>query len=215
MPAPFSASWLAGQVTSIGPGEILYAQGDPSETVLYVQSGQVTLSLTSRGGKEAIVGMLHGGDFCGEGALAGQRVRPTTATTGAASRIRVIPKDQMIRLLHQDHAFAEYFIGYMLTRNRRLEDNLVDQMFHSSEQRLARTLLLLSAYEETSNGPRPLLHPITQEVLAEMVGTTRSRVNLFMNRFRKDGLINYDAHGLTVHDTLREVVRRENPAADR
>jgi CRP/FNR family transcriptional regulator, cyclic AMP receptor protein len=162
------------------------------------------LSVVSRAGKEAVVGMLGSGDFFGEGALAGQPVRLATATAMTASRILVVPKRQMIRLLHRQHAFSDRFISYMLGRNSRLEEDLVDQLFNASEKRLARTLLQIARYGKPQ-GPRRLLPRISQQVLAEMVGTTRSRVNFFMNKFRKLGFIEYNG-GLKIHDALLSVV---------
>jgi CRP/FNR family transcriptional regulator, cyclic AMP receptor protein len=183
---------------------VIFSQGDPSNTVLYIQYGSVKLSVVSRTGKEAVVGMLGSGDFFGEGALAGQPVRLATATAMTESRILVVPKRQMIRLLHRQHEFSDRFISYMLARNSRLEEDLVDQLFNASEKRLARTLLLIARYGKPQ-GPRRLLPRISQQVLAEMVGTTRSRVNFFMNKFRKLGFIEYNG-GLKIHDALLSVV---------
>jgi CRP/FNR family cyclic AMP-dependent transcriptional regulator len=183
---------------------VIFSQGDPSNTVLYIQYGSVKLSVVSRTGKEAVVGMLGSGDFFGEGALAGQPVRLATATAMTESRILVVPKRQMIRLLHRQHEFSDRFISYMLARNSRLEEDLVDQLFNASEKRLARTLLLIARYGKPE-GPRRVLPRISQQVLAEMVGTTRSRVNFFMNKFRKLGFIEYNG-GLKIHDALLSVV---------
>jgi CRP/FNR family transcriptional regulator, cyclic AMP receptor protein len=183
---------------------VIFSQGDPSDSVLYIQNGSVKLSVVSRTGKEAVVGMLGSGDFFGEGALAGQPVRLATATAMTESRILVVPKRQMIRLLHRQHEFSDRFISYMLARNTRLEEDLVDQLFNASEKRLARTLLLIARYGKPQ-GPRRLLPRISQQVLAEMVGTTRSRVNFFMNKFRKLGFIEYNG-GLKIHDALLSVV---------
>jgi CRP/FNR family cyclic AMP-dependent transcriptional regulator len=188
------------------------SQGDPADTVLYIQHGTVKLSVLSRSGKEAVVGMLGPGDFFGEGALAGQPVRLATATTVTASRILVVAKSQMIRVLHQQHALSDSFIAHMLSRNNRLEEDLVDQLFNASEKRLARTLLLLARYGKP-DGPRRVLPSISQEVLAEMVGTTRSRVNFFMNKFRKLGFIDYNG-GVKVHQALLSVVLHDVPASD-
>jgi CRP/FNR family transcriptional regulator, cyclic AMP receptor protein len=183
---------------------VIFSQGDPSDSVLYIQNGSVKLSVVSRTGKEAVVGMLGSGDFFGEGALAGQPVRLATATAMTESRILVVPKRQMIRLLHRQHEFSDRFISYMLARNTRLEEDLVDQLFNASEKRLARTLLLIARYGKPQ-GPRRLLPRISQQVLADMVGTTRSRVNFFMNKFRKLGFIEYNG-GLKIHDALLSVV---------
>src|SRR5439155_14730097 len=173
----------------------------------------VKLSVVSEAGKEAVVGMLGRGEFFGEGALAGQPVRLATATAMAASKILVVPKRQMIRLLHQQHALSDRFIAHMLARNSRLEEDLVDQLFNASEKRLARTLLLLARYGRP-DGPGRVLPKISQEVLAEMVGTTRSRVNFFMNKFRKLGFIDYNG-GLKVHHALLSVVLHDSSASSR
>jgi CRP/FNR family transcriptional regulator, cyclic AMP receptor protein len=203
---------IARRVADYAPNAIIYSQGDPSDAVLYIQQGSVKLSVISQTGREAVVGILDAAEFFGEGALAGQPVRLATATAMTRSRIRVVPKRQMIRLLHQKHAMSDRFIAYMLGRNNRLELDLIDQLFNASEQRLARTLLGLARYGKP-NGPRRELPKISQEVLAEMVGTTRSRVNFFMNKFRKLGFIDYNG-GLTVHDALLSVVLHDPAAAN-
>jgi CRP/FNR family cyclic AMP-dependent transcriptional regulator len=192
----------------------IFAQGDPADTVLYIQQGSVKLTVLSQAGREAVVAVLGPGDFFGEGALAGQPVRLATATAMTASRILVVPKRQMIRLLHQQHTLSDRFIAHMLARNTRLEEDLVDQLFNASEKRLARTLLLLARYGKP-NGPRRVLPRISQEVLAEIVGTTRSRVNFFMNKFRKLGFIDYDRGGVKVHHALLSVVLHDTPPSDR
>jgi CRP/FNR family transcriptional regulator, cyclic AMP receptor protein len=183
----------------------IFVQGDPCDAVFYVQRGSVKLSVVSETGREAVVGVLGPRDFFGEGALAGQPVRLATATAMTATRIRVVPKRQMIRLLHQQHTLSDRLIAHMLARNSRLEEDLVDQLFNASEKRLARTLLLLARYGKP-DGPRRTLPKMSQEVLAEMVGTTRSRVNLFMNKFRKLGFIDYNGGGIKVHHALLSVV---------
>jgi CRP/FNR family transcriptional regulator, cyclic AMP receptor protein len=208
-----SSPGVAGRVVDYQPAATIYSQGDPSQTVLYIQQGSVKLSVLSPAGKEAIVGVLSAGDFLGEGALAGQPVRLATATAMTESRIRVIPKEQMIRLLHRQSALSDRFIAHMLARNTRLEEDLVDQLFNASERRLARTLLLLARYGKP-DGPRLVLPKISQEVLAEMVGTTRSRVNFFMNKFRKLGFIDYNG-GLKVHHALLSVVLHDSPPSNR
>jgi len=195
-------------------GKAIFAQGDPADTVLYIQQGTVKLSVLSERGKEAVVGVLAQGDFFGEGALAGQPVRLATATAMTASRILVVPKRQMIRLLHQQHALSDRFIAHMLARNTRLEEDLVDQLFNASEKRLARTLVLLARYGK-SDGPRKVLPKFSQEVLAEMVGTTRSRVNFFMNKFRRLGFVDYNGASLKVHHALLSVVLLDTPQSDR
>ncbi len=206
-----NAPGMAGKVEDYRLAETIYAQGDRSDSVLYVQHGSVKLSVLSQTGKEAVVGVLSAGEFFGEGALAGQPVRLATATALAPSRIRVVPKRQMIRLLHQQHGLSDRFIAHMLARNTRLEEDLVDQLFNASEKRLARALLLLARYGKP-DGPRRVLPKISQEVLAEMVGTTRSRVNFFMNKFRKLGFIEYNG-GLKVHDALLSVVLHDSAAS--
>jgi CRP/FNR family transcriptional regulator, cyclic AMP receptor protein len=203
---------VARKVVDYRPAATIHSQGDPSDTVLYIQQGSVKLSVLSETGKEAVVGVLGPGDFFGEGALAGQPVRLATATAMTASTILVVPKRQMIRLLHSQHALSDRFIAYMLARNTRLEEDLVDQLFNASEKRLARTLLLLARYGK-ADGPRRVLPKISQEVLAEMVGTTRSRVNFFMNKFRKLGFIDYNG-GLKVHHALLSVVLHDSPVSD-
>jgi CRP/FNR family cyclic AMP-dependent transcriptional regulator len=202
---------VSGKVVEYPPAEQIFAQGESSDTILYIQQGRVKLSVLSSSGREAVVGVLSAGDFFGEGALAGQPVRLATATAMTASRIRVVPKRQMIRLLHEQHAFSDRFISHMLARNNRLEEDLVDQLFNASEKRLARTLLLLARYGKP-DGPNRVLPKISQEVLAEMVGTTRSRVNFFMNKFRKLGFIDYNGV-LKVHNALLSVVLHDTPAS--
>src|SRR5580704_8272523 len=184
--------------------QVVFSQGDPCDHVMYVQSGAIQLSVLSNTGKQAIVAVLGPGEFLGEAALAGHPIRLETATAATASTVLVIPKRQMIRLLHSQHAFSDRFIAHMLLRNARLEADLVDQLFNSSEKRRARTLLLLARYGR-ENQPQRLLPKISQETLAEMVGTTRSRVNFFMNKFKKLGFIEYD-HGLKINSSLLSVV---------
>jgi CRP-like cAMP-binding protein len=184
-------------------GAVIFSQGDLGRDIRYLQTGAVTLSVLSHGGKEAVVAMLAPGDFFGEGVLAGQPVRIATATAAAVSSVLVIEKASMVRLLHEEPDFSDRFIAFMLTRNIRIEADLVDQLFNSSEKRLARTLLLLARYGQTN--PQRALPRVSQETLAEMVGTTRSRVNFFMNKFRKLGLIEYNG-GLKVNSSLLSVV---------
>ena len=192
-----------GQVVPYRRDEVVYAQGDPSTDIRYLQKGTIKLSVLSSTGKEAVVAMLTAGDFFGEGALAGQAVRMGTATAVAASQVLIIEKEAMVRLLHQEPAFSDRFIAYMLTRNLRIEADLVDQLFNSSERRLARTLLLLARYGQAN--PQRTLPKISQETLAEMIGATRSRVNFFMNKFRKLGLIEYNG-GLKINSSLLSIV---------
>ena len=196
---------LGKHVVSYARKEVVFSQGDPSDSVLYVRIGAIQLSVLSHAGKEAVIATLGPGDFLGEGALSGQPVRLETATATAATTTIVVPKRQMIRLLHSQHAFADKFIAHMLVRNARLEADLVDQLFNSSEKRLARTLLLLARYGQEADKPLGKLPKISQETLAEMVGTTRSRVNFFMNKFKKLGFVEYNG-GLKVNPSLLTVV---------
>ncbi len=182
---------------------VVFSQGDPANDVRYIQKGTIKLSVLSRIGKEAVVALLGVGDFFGEGALTGQLVRMMTATAMSASSVLVIEKETMVHLLHEESGFSDRFISYMLTRNLRVEADLIDQLFNSSEKRLARTLLLLARYGQAS--PDRKLPKISQELLAEMVGTTRSRVNFFMNKFKKLGFIEYNG-GLKVNSSLLSVV---------
>jgi CRP/FNR family cyclic AMP-dependent transcriptional regulator len=191
-------------VATYRPTDVIFSQGDASDSVMYIQQGGVKLSVLSRGGKEAVLAMLGAGDFFGERALAGHPVRLETATAVAATKVLIIPKQQMIRLLHDQHALSDRFIAHMLARNVRIEEDLIDQLFNSSEKRLARTLLLLARYGKPDQTHR-VLPRISQETLAEMVGTTRSRVNFFMNKFRKLGFIEYNG-GLKVNHSLLTVI---------
>jgi CRP/FNR family cyclic AMP-dependent transcriptional regulator len=187
-------------------GGVIFTQGDPCDTVLYVQKGGVKLSVLSTAGREAIVAMLGPGHFFGEGCLSGQTVRMGRATATVPSTILVIEKDQMVTLLHEQPALSDRFIAHILTRNIRIQEDLVDQLFNSTEKRLARTLLLLARHgRSAATGTIP---KITQETLAEMVGTTRARVNVFMNKFKRLGFIDY-RHELIVHDTLKAVVAED------
>lgn len=199
-----NSSGVVGRTTTYPADGVIYVQGAKSDAVYFVQSGSVRLSVTSRDGKEAIVGVVEQGHFFGEGALAGQPVRLGSATAMASSRILVIPKRQMLRLLHQQHALSDRFIAHMLARNARLEEDLIDHLFNAGEKRLARTLLLLARFGRPKGTSR-VLPRMSQQVLAEMIGTTRSRVNFFMNKFRKLGFIEYNGD-LTIHDTLLSVV---------
>ena len=185
-------------------GAVVFAQGAQANSVLYVQEGGVKLSVLSSVGKEAVVAMLGPGDFLGEGCLAGQPLRMGTAKAVMRTALLRIPKREMVRMLHEHSEFSDRFIAHMLTRNIRIEEDLVDQLFNSSEKRLARTLLLLARYGKEDMTPR-VLPKLSQETLAEMVGTTRSRVNFFMNKFRKLGLIEYNG-GLKVNSSLLSIV---------
>jgi CRP-like cAMP-binding protein len=182
----------------------LFVQGAAANSVFYIQSGQVKLSVVSHGGKEAVVAVLGSGDFCGEGCLAGQSRRMASATALAATTALRISKTEMMRTLHEQPALSDRFIAHMLARNIRIEEDLVDQLFNSSEKRLARTLLLLARYGDEP-APLRLLPKLSQETLAEMVGTTRSRVNFFMNKFRKLGFIEYNGV-LKINGALLSIV---------
>jgi len=195
---------VARKIVEFRRSETIFAQGDPCDSVLYIQKGGVKLSVLSKTGREAVVAMLGPGDFFGEGCLAGQPVRMGSATAITGSTILQVDKDQMVRLLHKQHALSDRFIAHMLARNIRIEEDLVDQLFNSSEKRLARTLLLLARYGEQDK-PHKAVPKISQATLAEMVGTTRSRVNFFMNKFKRLGFIEYK-DGLKVHNSLLTVV---------
>src|ERR1700693_1935760 len=195
---------VARKVTEFKKKQVVFSQGDPAKNVLYIQKGGVRLSVVNDTGKEAVVAILGPSDFFGEGCLAGQPIRIGTATAIAATTVLVIEKKEMIRVLHAEHAFSDRFISYMLSRNIRIEEDLVDQLFNSSEKRLARTLLLLARYGKEDT-PQKMVPKVSQEMLAEMIGTTRSRVNLFMNKFRKLGFIK-STGGLKVDSSLLSVV---------
>src|SRR5687767_1384427 len=193
-------------IAHFGRGDAIFTQGDLCAHVLYIQSGGVKLSVLSQAGKEAVVAMLGPGEFFGEGCLAGQKLRIGSATALTPSVILHIQKDSMVRLLKKHHAMSDRFISHMLRRNIRIEEDLVDQLFNSSEKRLARALLLLARYGEQSR-PIRVVPRLSQETLAEMVGTTRSRVNFFLNKFKKLGFIEYDGKlPLKIHSSLLSVV---------
>jgi CRP-like cAMP-binding protein len=197
------------QRAEYGSGARIFAQGDLATSVMYVETGAVRLSIVSHAGKEAVVAVLDVGHFFGEGCLAGQAQRIATATAMVPSTILAVEKPDMVRQLHAQPAFADRFLTHMLTRNIRIEEDLIDQLFNSSEKRLARTLLLLARYGEPEASHRALPR-VSQEVLAEMVGTTRSRVNFFMNKFRKLGFIDYNGV-LKINNSLLSVVLRDGP----
>lgn len=185
--------------------DVLFSQGDAANAVFYIQEGRVKLTAVSAQGKEAIVAVLERTDFFGEGCLAGQPLRLAAAKALDASTIVRIDKLAMIQVLHEQAAFSELFMAYLLSRNARIEADLVDQLFNSSEKRLARVLLLLAHFGKESK-PEPVIAKISQETLAEMVGTTRSRISFFMNKFRKLGLIEYNGGGLHIHSALLNIV---------
>ncbi len=196
------------QVVEYSRSETIFSQGDAAETVVYIQQGGVQLSVASNAGRQAVVAMLGPGDFCGEGGMAGQPVRMATATALTPTTVLVIAKDEMTRALHAEHALSDRFIAYMLGRNIRIEEDLIDQLLNSSEKRLARTLLLLARYGKQDK-PDRVLPKISQATLADMVGTTRSRVNAFLKKFERLGFINVGPLGITVYSSLLTVVLRD------
>jgi len=198
---------VARRIVEYRRADVIFTQGDPCESVLYIQQGAVTISVLSKTGREAVVAMLGPGDFFGEGGLAGQPVRMGTATASIRSTILFVNQDEMVRLLHQQHAMSDRFIVHLLARTIRIEEDLVDQLFSSSEKRLARKLLLLARYGERDK-PARAVPAISQETLAEMIGTTRSRVNFFMKKFQRLGFIDYK-DGLKVNNSLLTVVLHE------
>ena len=203
----FDSADVARKVKEVKRAEVIFSQGDDAKSVMYVQKGGVKLSVVNEVGKEAVVAILGPGDFFGEGCLAGQSVRMGTATAVTPSTLLVIEKSEMLKVLHEQHALSDRFISFMLARNIRIEEDLVDQLFNSSEKRLARTLLLLARYGKEDQ-PHGVLPKVSQETLAEMIGTTRSRVNFFMNKFRKLGFIRYNGK-IEINTSLLSVVLHE------
>jgi CRP/FNR family cyclic AMP-dependent transcriptional regulator len=196
-------------VVQYARGDAIFKQGDVSEDVMYIQAGGIKLSVVSKTGREAVVAMLGPGDFFGEGCLAGQHFRMGTATAITPSTILLLGKERMVRLLHKQHAMSDRFISHMLARNIRIEEDLIDQLFNSSEKRLARTLLLLARYG-SQDKPIRTVPRMSQETLAEMIGTTRSRVNFFLNKFKKLGFIEYAGElPIKINSTLLSVVLHE------
>jgi CRP/FNR family cyclic AMP-dependent transcriptional regulator len=206
-PQTFLSTIDGGRKTlSFPKNQMVFSQGDSSDAVFYIQKGRVRLSVVSKKGKEATIGVLNEGNFFGEGCLAGQPLRMCSATAMTDCTLMRIDKKSMMEVLHREHAFSDMFVAYLLTRNIRYEEDLVDQLFNSSEKRLARILLLLAHFGKDGK-PEIVIPKISQESLAEMVGTTRSRVSFFMNRFRKLGFIDYDGgSGLQVHSALLNIV---------
>jgi CRP/FNR family cyclic AMP-dependent transcriptional regulator len=201
-----NAAASARKVVSYRRGELVFSQGDAASDIRYLQKGAIKLSVLSGIGKEAVVAMLGPGDFFGEGVLTGQTLRMATATAVVPCSVLSIEKDAMVRLLHEEPAFSDRFITYMLARNIRIEADLVDQLFNSSEKRLARVLLLLARYGEANPvNPQRTVPKLSQETLAEMIGATRSRVNFFMNKFRKLGFIEYNG-GIKINASLLSIV---------
>lgn len=199
-----SSSGSSRRLAKYKKGQLLFSQDDPSSNVMYIQSGNAKITIVNPQGKEAVLAILGPGDFVGEGCIIGNPVRMATATAIAPLSAMVIEKKEMMRVLHEQGEFAQKFIQYMLERNIKIEADLVDQLFNSSEKRLARALLILARYGKAGE-PETLVAKISQETLAELVGTTRSRVNFFMNKFRKLGFIHYNG-GLQVHSSLLNVV---------
>jgi CRP/FNR family transcriptional regulator, cyclic AMP receptor protein len=191
----------------------IFEQGDVADTVYYLQKGKVKLTVLSDQGKEAVVGILEPGQFFGEGCLNGHKLRISTTTAMEHCVVTAITKAAMIATLHDQPAFSELFMAYLLTRNSRIEEDLIDQLFNSSERRLARMLLLLANFGK-EDAPQPISPNISQETLAEMIGTTRSRVSFFMNKFRKLGLINYNGH-IEVNSSLMSAVLHDKPGLNR
>ena len=198
---------VARKVIEFKKAEVVYSQGDTAKSIMYLQAGGIKLSVVNEVGKEAVVAILEPGDFFGEGCLAGQPVRIGTATAITPSAVLDIEKSEMFKVLHEQHAFSDRFLTFMLARNIRIEEDLIDQLFNSSEKRLARTLLLLARYGKEDR-PQGVLPKVSQETLAEMIGTTRSRINFFMNKFRKLGFIKYNG-GLQINTSLLTVVLHE------
>ena len=198
---------MARRVVEYRRSQKIYSQGDRATSVIYIQKGGVKLSVVNETGKEAVVAILGPGDFFGEGCLAGQSICTSTATAIAPTTLLAIEKNQMIRVLHEEHEFSDRFIAYTLARIVRVEEDLIDQLFNSSEKRLARTLLLLARYGAPGHAQK-VLPKVSQEMLAKMIGTTRSRVNFFMNKFRKLGFIQYNGE-IHVNNSLLSVVLHE------
>lgn len=210
-PAFLDSAGLSKKVVDYSRDESIFAQGDRCASVMYIQKGGVKLSVLSKTGREAVVAMLGPGDFFGEGCLAGQSIRIGSATAITPTTVLVIGKAQMVKVLHEHSSFSDRFIAHMLSRNVRIEQDLVDQLFNSSEKRLARALLLLARYGKQEK-PRQVVATISQETLSEMVGTTRSRVNFFMNKFKRMGFIEYDGDlgaGIQINSSLLSVVLHE------
>ena len=198
---------VSRRISEFHRNELIFNQGDPADSVMYIQNGGVKLSVVNGSGKEAVVAMFGPTDFFGEGCMAGQTIRMGTATAATPTTLLVIQKKEMLRALHAEQELSDHFIAYMLAHNIRVEEDLIDQLFNSSEKRLARTLLLLARYGSQEQ-PDGILPSVSQETLAEMIGTTRSRVNFFMNKFRKLGFIEYNGK-IRVNKSLLTVVLHE------
>ncbi|AZG75885.1 Crp/Fnr family transcriptional regulator [Methylocystis rosea] len=211
-PKAFLAIAGAGRSTSNwNKGQVIFSQGDPADALFFIQEGKVKVTTLSTQGKEAVVAILGASDFFGEGCLAGQKLRISTLTAITDCTLSRVEKATVIRLLHDNPDFSALFMTYLLARNIRIEADLIDQLFNSSEKRLARLLLLLANFGQEGS-PQPILASITQETLADMIGTTRSRVSFFLNKFRRLGFIEYNGH-FTVHSSLLNVVLHDDPRA--
>src|SRR6202522_527525 len=206
-PKTFLSTMNGGRkIVAFPKKKTIFVQGESSDAVFYIQKGKVRLTVVSQIGKEATIGILNEGDFFGEGCLTGQPLRLCSATAMTDCSVMKIDKKSMVEVLHREHTFSDMFVAYLLTRNIRYEEDLVDQLFNSSERRLARILLLLAQFGKDGK-PETVIAKISQETLSEMIGTTRSRVSFFMNRFRKLGFIDYDGgSGLQVHSSLLNIV---------
>ena len=213
-PKEFLATVNGGRTLShYRKGQAIFSQGDLADFVFYIQSGKVKVTVVSDQGKEAIVAVLGSDEFCGEGSLTGQPRRLASATAMTEGEIMRLEKAAIIRVLHEEQAFSEFFVSHLLARTIRVEADLVDQLFNSTEKRLARALLLLANFGKEDR-PEPIIAKVSQETLAEIIGTTRSRVSHFMNKFRKLGLIDYNGH-MEIHSSLLNVVLHENPHINR
>ena len=207
-PKVFLATVSQGRtVANYRKGSVIFHQAGPADAVFYVRKGRIKISVESKQGKEAVVALVGADEFFGEGCLIGQPLRLATATAMVDSEVLRVGKAEMVRVMHAEPAFAEMFVAHLLTRNSKVEEDLVDQLFNSSEKRLARTLLLLANFSK-EGGPQPITTKISQETLAEIIGTTRPRVSHFMNKFRKLGFIEYNGH-LQVHSSLLSVILRD------
>jgi len=213
-PQEFLAKVGAGKTISVyKKGQVIFSQGEVADTIFYIQKGSVKVVVVSDQGKEAVVGILEVGQFFGEGCMNGHSLRIATSTATEESLITAITKPAMIAIMHDEPKFSELFVAYLLTRNSRVEDDLIDQLFNSSEKRLARLLLLLAKFGKEGS-PTPISPNISQETLADMIGTTRSRVSFFLNKFRKLGFINYNGQ-IEVHNSLLDAVLHDKPELQR
>jgi CRP-like cAMP-binding protein len=213
-PKVFLATVNGGRtISNYGNNEAIFSQGDPADAVFYIQKGKVKVTVVSEQGKEAVVAVLGPDEFCGEGCLTGQHKRLATAVAITECEVMRLEKAAIFGVLHEEPAFSEFFVSHLLARTMRVEADLVDQLFNSSEKRLARALLLLANFGKEGE-PEPIIAKISQETLAEMIGTTRSRINFFMNKFRKLGLIDYNGH-IEIHRSLLNVVLHEEPHINR